>query len=71
MDNTFKISRFGKYFVYDLKRQWKNIGMLMLIFSLFPIIFYMIYMFFAAMFDGGLAKKASVLEKGFSRETSL
>lgn len=56
MDNTFKISRFGKYLVYDLKRQWKNIGMLMLIFSLFPIIFYMIYMFFAAMFDGGLMK---------------
>lgn len=56
MDNTFKISRFGKYFVYDLMRQWKNIGMLMLIFSLFPIIFYMIYMFFAAMFDGGLMK---------------
>lgn len=56
MDNTVKISRFGKYFVYDLKRQWKNIGMLMLIFSLFPIIFYMIYMFFAAMFDGGLMK---------------
>ena len=56
MDNTFKISRFGKYFVYDLKRQWKNIGMLVLIFALFPIIFYMIYMFFAAMFDGGLMK---------------
>lgn len=56
MDNTFNFSRFGKYFVYDLKRQWKNIGMLMLIFSLFPIIFYMIYMFFAAMFDGGLMK---------------
>lgn len=56
MDNTIVISRFGKYFVYDLKRQWKNIGMLMLIFSLFPIIFYMIYMFFAAMFDGGLMK---------------
>lgn len=56
MDNTFKISRFGKYFVYDLKRQWKNIGMLMLIFALFPIIFYMLYMFFAALFDGGLMK---------------
>ncbi len=56
MDNTFNFSRFGKYFVYDLKRQWKNIGMLMLIFALFPIIFYMIYMFFAAMFDGGLMK---------------
>lgn len=56
MSNTFNFSRFGKYFVYDLKRQWKNIGMLMLIFALFPIIFYMIYMFFAAMFDGGLMK---------------
>lgn len=56
MDNTFKISRFGKYFVYDLKRQWKNIGMLMLIFALSPVIFYMLYMFFAALFDGGLMK---------------
>lgn len=56
MSNTFNFSRFGKYFVYDLKRQWKNIGMLMLIFALFPIIFYMIYMFFAALFDGGLMK---------------
>ena len=56
MDNTFNFSRFGKYFVYDLKRQWKNIGMLMLIFALFPIIFYMLYMFFAAIFDGGLLK---------------
>lgn len=56
MSNTFNFSRFRKYFVYDLKRQWKNIGMLMLIFALFPIIFYMIYMFFAAMFDGGLMK---------------
>lgn len=54
MDNTFKISRFGKYLVYDLKRQWKNIGMLMLIFALSPVIFYMLYMFFAALFDGGL-----------------
>lgn len=50
MDNTFKISRFRKYFVYDLKRQWKNIGMLMLIFSLFPIIFYMILLLSAKTF---------------------
>lgn len=56
MDNTFKISRFRKYFVYDLKRQWKNIGMLMLIFALSPVIFYMLYMFFAALFDGSLMK---------------
>lgn len=56
MNNTFNFNRFRKYFVYDLKRQWKNIGMLMLIFALFPIIFYMLYMFFAAIFDGGLLK---------------
>lgn len=62
MNNTFNFSRFGKYFVYDLKRQWKNIGMLMLIFALFPIIFYMIYMFFAALCDGGLLKIFSGIE---------
>ncbi len=62
MDNTFKISRFGKYFAYDLKRQWRNIGMLMLIFALFPIIFYMLYMFFAALFDGGLMKVFTGIE---------
>lgn len=56
MNNNFNFGRFGKYFVYDLKRQWKNIGMLVLTFALSPIIFYMIYMFFAAMFDGGLMK---------------
>ena len=44
MSNTFNFSRFRKYFVYDLKRQWKNIGMLMLIFALSPVIFYMLYM---------------------------
>ena len=54
MNNNFNLERFGKYFVYDLKRQCKNIGMLTLIFALFPIIFYMLYMFFAALFDGGL-----------------
>lgn len=56
MNNNFNFERFGKYFLHDLKRQWKNIGMLMLIFALFPIIFYMIYMFFAALFDEGLVK---------------
>lgn len=56
MNNNFNFGRFGKYFVYDLKRQWKNIGMLVLTFALSPVIFYMLYMFFAALFDGGLMK---------------
>lgn len=62
MNNTFNFNRFEKYFGYDLKRQWKHIGMLMLIFALFPIIFYMLYMFFAALFDGGLLKMFSGIE---------
>lgn len=62
MNNTFNFNRFGKYFVYDLKRQWKNIGMLMLIFALFPIIFYMLYMFFAALFDGGIMRLFTGIE---------
>lgn len=56
MNNNFNFGRFGKYFVYDLKRQWKNIGMLVLTFALSPVIFYMLYMFFAALFDRGLMK---------------
>lgn len=57
MDNTFKISRFGKYLAYDLKRQWKNVGMLALLFAISPAIFYMLYMFFAALFsDEGLMR---------------
>lgn len=56
MNNNFNFGRFGKYFAYDLKRQWKNIGMLVLTFALSPVIFYMLYMFFAALFDGGLMK---------------
>ncbi len=62
MSNTFNLSRFGKYLAYDLKRQWKNIGMLALIFALFPIIFYMLYMFFAGLFDGGLMKVFTGIE---------
>ena len=62
MSNAFNFNRFGKYLVYDLKRQWRNIGMLMLIFALFPIIFYMLYMFFAALFDGGLMKVFTGIE---------
>jgi hypothetical protein len=56
MNNNFNLHRFGKYFAYDLKRQWKNLGMLMLIFALFPVIFYLLYMFFAVLLDGGMGK---------------
>jgi len=68
MNNNFNFGRFGKYFVYDLKRQWKNIGMLVLTFALSPVIFYMLYMFFAALFDGGLMKHRRSLNLGKVRD---
>lgn len=52
MSDKFNLKRFGKYYVYDLSNIWKNNGMLLLIFALFPIISYMIYMFFSAIFTG-------------------
>ncbi len=56
MSDNFNFSRFGKYFVHDLKKQQKNIGMLMLIFGLFPIIFYMIYIVFGTIFNENLIR---------------
>ena len=45
-NNTFDISRFGKYFVHDMKVQKRNIGMLLLVCALMPILFYCTYMLF-------------------------
>ena len=50
-NNTFSISRFGKYFVHDLKTQVKNIGMLWLVCVLMPVIFYATYMLFGNIFS--------------------
>lgn len=52
MNNNFNFGRFGKYLVHDLRCQWRNLGMMMLICALFPFIFYVLYMVFAIVFGG-------------------
>ena len=53
MSNTFNISRFCKYFGFDLKSRWKDQGLFLVIFAILPIIFHLIYLFFAALgYDG-------------------
>ncbi len=54
MDKKFNINRFGKYFLYDLKSRWSDLGIFFLIFALFPFILYLIYMIFATIGGGGL-----------------
>lgn len=54
MNNTFSLKRFGKYFLYDFKTQCSNMGIFMLILALFPVVFYMLYMFLALLLGGNL-----------------
>ena len=56
MENKFNLNRFGKYFLYDLKSRWSNLGLFLLIFALFPFILYLIHMIFATIAGGGLTE---------------
>ena len=42
MSNSFNISRFGKYWLYDLKMAWKRFGFGFMFTSIFPIIYYIL-----------------------------
>ena len=53
MSNTFNISRFCKYFGFDLKSRWKDQRLFLVTFAILPMIFHLIYLFFAAIgYDG-------------------
>ena len=54
MEKTFNFNRFGKYFLYDLKSRWSDLGIFFLIFALFPFILYLIYIIFATIAGDGL-----------------
>lgn len=51
MSDKFNISRFGQYFVYELKSHWKNLGLMTGIFALFPIILYIAWKFLGTVFN--------------------
>jgi len=53
MSNTFNISRFRKYLGFDLKSRWKDQRLFLITFAILPIIFHLIFLFFAALgYDG-------------------
>lgn len=49
MKDSLNFNRFGKYFLYDLKARWSDLGIFFLVFALFPFIFYLIYMLFGTL----------------------
>lgn len=52
MNNVFSFSRFGKYFLYDLKNARNNYGLSLIIIGLLPAIFCLIYAVFAGLAGG-------------------
>ncbi|MBR1928072.1 MAG: hypothetical protein IJ840_10070 [Bacteroidales bacterium] len=55
MSNSFNISRFRKYLAFDLKSRWKDQRLFLITFAILPMIFHLIYLFFAALGHDGIA----------------
>ncbi len=56
MSNTFSFNRFWNYFRYDLKTLRGNIGIMVLLLGLVPIIAYVFFMLFGGLFSGDFLK---------------
>lgn len=54
MNKSFSFNRFWKYFPFDLQTLRGNIGMMILLFGLAPVILYVFYMLFGNLFRGEL-----------------
>ena len=59
MSDKFNFGRFGKYLAYDLKSHWKGNAFYLVILALWPVVFYMIYMFFSALGQNWLSNMFS------------
>ena len=56
MNNVFDFKRFGKYFVYDLRRAKNNYWISLLLMGLLPVALYLVYQFFSLIGGNGLAE---------------
>ena len=54
MSNVFNFNRFGKYLAYDLKTRWKDQRLFLITFAILPMIFHLVYLFFAALGIDGI-----------------
>ena len=52
MNNTFSISRFGRYFKYDFKRWVSTYGPTLLLMSAAPLILYTLTVVYSLLFAG-------------------
>lgn len=50
MKNSFNMSRFGKYFLYDLRQLWRNNGKAIILIGLIGVIMYFTYLLTALIF---------------------
>lgn len=56
MNNVFDIKRFGKYFLYDLRRAKNNYLISLLLMGLMPVAFFIIYQFFSLISGHGVSE---------------
>ena len=54
MNNVFDFKRFGKYFLFDLRRARNNYGISLLIIGLMPVMFYLLFQFSSLISGNGI-----------------
>ena len=64
MNNVFDIKRFGKYFVYDLRRAKNNYLISLLLMGLMPVAFFLIYQFFSLITGNGVTEMPAGMSIG-------
>lgn len=60
MNNVFDITRFGNYFLYDLRRAKNNYAISLLVIGLLPVALYIITQFFSLITGNGLTELSDV-----------
>ena len=64
MSNIFDITRFGNYFLYDLRRAKNNYGINLLIMGLTPVILLIFYLFISLIRGKGISAMPDGLKFG-------
>lgn len=52
MNKIFNFRRFANYFIYDFRNAYRLSGFSILVFGLFPLIFFLLFEFFSLVFEG-------------------
>ncbi|MBQ6254894.1 MAG: hypothetical protein IJK05_09660 [Bacteroidales bacterium] len=55
MSDVFNLNRFGKYLAFDLKSQWKENAIYLVTPLIWPVAFYIIFLFFSGLSQNGIS----------------